>query len=97
MPWSRRPGLEPGLNESPALPFVDDVDRLVLAIGAGDPEEHRRPSEKPEFSFLRERPVEDEFAADLLVVDPVLLEDAVHVHLERVADVWWQLDPVVVH
>ena len=95
--WSRRPGFESGLDEPAALAFVDDVDRLVFAIGTCDAEEHRCPAEEPEFPFLREAPVEDEFPADLLVVDPVLLEDAVHVHLERVADVWWQLDPVVVH
>jgi len=59
-----------------------------FAIGARDAEEHRCPAEEPEFPFLRERPVEDEFPADLFVVDPVLLEDAVYVYLERVADVW---------
>src|SRR5204862_484337 len=46
--------------------LVDDVDRVVLAIGAADPEQHREPADRTEPSLLGKDAAEHE-----LVPDPV--------------------------
>ena len=62
--------LQAGLDLAPAADLVDDVDRLVLAVRARDPEPHRRPAPEAEPALLRDRPREDERASLHLVVAP---------------------------
>ena len=45
---------------------VDDVDRLVLAVRAGDAEEDREPAPEAELPLAGELPPEDERPADLV-------------------------------
>src|ERR687887_1878852 len=63
--------------------LVDDVDGVVLAVRAGDPEEYREPAPGPETAFLRQRLREDELAPEELVIGSAPLRHAVHEHLER--------------
>src|SRR3954469_11624417 len=58
-------------------PTGDDVDRLVLAIGAGDPEEEREPAPEPELPFAGELTAEHERPADLVEVHAGVLRHAV--------------------
>ena len=80
------------LNRAPAIAGVDDVDGVVLAVGAGDAEEQREPPPKPQLALLGELASEDEPPAELLVVDPTRLRHAVHEHLEGPFDMRRQLD-----
>src|SRR5204862_5347167 len=75
-----------------AVHFVDDVNGLVLAVGAGDPEQHREPADRPEPSLLRQNAVEDELAPDPVEVPARLLRDPVHVHLVTLSDAGWSLN-----
>ena len=70
----------------PAVALVDDVDAVVLPVGAGDAEEEREPAPEAEPPFARQPPLEDELVALAPEVPAGLLDDAVDEHLEALAD-----------
>ena len=72
--------------------LVGDINGVVLAVRAGDPEPHRRPAPEAEAALLRDRAGEDERPPVDLVIDATSLENAVHVDLERGRHVLGQLD-----
>src|SRR3954452_23635919 len=80
-----------GHRPAPAL-VVDEVDGLVLAIGAGDPEQHREPADRAETTLLGKGPPEDELVSDAVEVAAGLLPHAVHVHLVTISRPCGQLD-----
>jgi cytochrome c oxidase subunit II len=65
--------------------LVHDVDVLVLAIGAGDPEQHRQPPHWSQTTFAREGSVEDENVAEAIEIASRFLPHAVHVHLVTIS------------
>src|SRR5947209_11926555 len=102
-----RPGSDPGRvsgrganvsertnagHRAAAAELVDDVDALVLPVRAGDPEQHRQPSERAEAPFLSELAAKDELVAEPVEVPPGLLKDPVHVHLVTNTHTCGQLD-----
>src|SRR6185437_13893769 len=74
-------------HKSTTLIAVDYRDGVVLAVGAGGPEEHREPPPEAQLPLLRERPEEDERAADELVVGALGLGHPVDEDFERRPDV----------
>src|SRR5436190_17403410 len=86
-------GLEPRRDLPLPGHLVDHVDRLVLAVRAGDAEPHREPAPEAEPPLLRDRPREDERAPGHLVVDAAGLPDAVHEYLEVTGYVRRQVHP----
>ena len=64
----------------------------MLAVGPGDPEQHREPAKRAEPTFLSELPAKDELVAEPVEVPTGLLPDTVHVHLVTIADPRRQLD-----
>ena len=60
-------------DDPPAVALVDDVDAVVLAVGAGDAEEEREPAPEAEPPLAGERPLEDELVALAAEVPPGLL------------------------
>src|SRR6476646_6138410 len=90
---SRGPGrarLERQHAPAPAV-RVDDVDRVVLAVGARDAEEERQPPPEPEPAFGGELAPEDESRPDLVEVAARVLLDAVHEHVEGRGDAFGQI------
>ena len=55
-----RPEGQLARDDALAAAPVDDVDRVVLPVRAGDPEEEREPAPEPELALLGQRPLEDE-------------------------------------
>ena len=88
-------GLQPGGDHRLAVHGVLDVHGLVLAVRAGDPEEHRQPAPEPELALLGERAVEDERVAPHRVVGALVLLDAVDEHPERAAHAARQADAAI--
>src|SRR6266851_3323585 len=76
---------------APPIVGVDHVDRVVSAVGAGDPEEEARPAPEPEATLGRQLPAEDERPPDLVEVDTAPLRNAIHEHVEDVSDLRGQL------
>src|SRR6266508_3239441 len=72
-------------DDAPAAGLVDDVDVVVLAVGAGHAEEQRQPPPEAEPALAREGAVEEERPPLHLVVAPALLWNPVHEHLVRLS------------
>src|SRR4029077_10612233 len=73
-------------HEPPAARFVDDIDTIVLPVGACDPEKEGCPAPEAELSLPREAAVEDDLTAFADEVRAFLLAHAVYVDLERGTD-----------
>src|SRR5205085_5023332 len=67
--------------------LVDDVDRVVLPVRAGDAEEEREPAPEAELALASQLALEDERVPLPPEVLAGLLEHAVDVDLERVRGV----------
>src|SRR5204863_2514901 len=76
-----------GRDDALAGALVDDVDRVVLPVGAGDAEEEREPAPEAELPLARQLALEDERVPLPPEVLAGLLEHAVDVDLERVRGV----------
>ena len=78
-----RCGCEASATRRVAAVRVDDVDGVVLAVGAGDAEEERQPAPEPEpapgASSRRKTSVVPTWSKST----PGVLLDAVHEHVER--------------
>ena len=81
-----------GLNGPTAACLVNHVHRLVLAICAGDPKQHREPADRAQATLLGELSTEDELVAEPIEVPTGLLPNPVHVHLVTISDPGRQLD-----
>src|SRR5436190_7284531 len=68
-------------HDPPVAYGVDDIDTIVLPVRPRDTEKEGRPAPEAELSLLRQRAPEEELAPLADEVDPLLLADAVHVHL----------------
>jgi hypothetical protein len=105
--WSSRIGLcavvvsaawlEAGCDKFEAVVFVDDVDGVVFGVSAGDAECGPDELKLGHLDLGRECSLEDEGPPIELVVDWVLLKDAVDVHLEFVFDLYGQIDERFAH
>ena len=84
-------GLSRGHRAPPAL-LVDHVHGLVLAIRAGDPEQHREPADRAQATFLGQLAAEDDVLAEPVKVTTGLLPDPVHVHLVTISHPRRQVD-----
>ena len=71
---------------------MDDVDAVVLPVGAGDAQEEREPAPEAELPLTGQAAVEDELAAYTVVVLPGLLDDAVDEDLDGLAYTGWKFD-----
>ena len=67
----------------PPAARVDDVDRVVLHVVAGDPEHHPRPAPEAEAPLTLKPSRKEQDRTDDLEIDPLDLRDAVHEDLER--------------
>lgn len=72
---------------------VDDIDAVVLAIRARDPEEERQPPPEAEAPFLRELLLEDELVAFAPKITTWTLQDTVQVDLELARRARRKFDP----
>src|SRR5215211_133080 len=79
---SVREDLDVGGELHPATEAILDIDRLVLAVGAKEPEEHREPAQAADL-LLEDRSREHDHAASDLVALTLRLLDAVDVDLDR--------------
>ena len=85
-PYCSLRGVEGPLRRPAARPLVDDVDAVVLAVGAGDPEHDAQPAPEAEPALARELASETRARPSPLVVLPSLLGHAVDEHLERTVE-----------
>ena len=80
---SRRVELQPCRDGASSARLIDDVNGVVLPVGAGHTEKHAGPTKLAELSLPRKLPPEDQLAVEQLVIRAGPLKNAVDVHLER--------------
>jgi len=73
---------EPARHEPATTPLVDDVDGVVLAVGACDAQEEAEPAPRTELPLARQRPCEDKRSGLDAVVLSGLLRHSVEEDLE---------------
>ena len=88
---ARRVRLERQHAAAPAV-VVDDVDRVVSAIRAGDAEEERQPAPEAEPALGRELAAEDERRPDLVEIGAACCSTPFTKTSNGSRDAFWQLD-----